>query len=861
MKWREFFGKLFRPGRGGKIDKRKAMTAFTRRYMAFKSLLQANADLAAVLSQLERALNGEIAIDIREARKLPRRAAMLTLRMAECLKTMSDSPRGDLEEACRRIGARMEAELRKHTPGDLKTIALPLSDIDASMAYIVGGKSANLGELGNIMGLPIPRGFALTIKTGTVMLMRNGELFKKIYAHLGKIDSDKPHTIRACANNIMRLIMEEPVPHGVLDSALKAWDEAFGEDSHTVRVAVRSSAVAEDGMQSFAGQYDSVLGVSRDRLADAIRTVISSLFSERALTYRAAHGYALDATGMGLCCVEMVDAVAAGVAFSRHPVDLRSSCAVVHGVYGLGEQVVDGAGAPDQWLVSRATMKIRQKSIAHKTDRMELGRDGETLVRPVLENEADAPSLTDEQAAKIAGMALAIERHYHYPQDVEWAIDRKGCIILLQARPLGFDCASPDYKGDECLVGPDSPRPLLSGGDIAARGVACGPVMRIQANQEESHVAEGSILVVENSSPRLMSLLPKAGALIAENGSLTGHMASLCREFGIPAIFNLPGAASILGDGSLATVDALRGRVYEGEIPQLLELKSLRRGKPTPNTPALTLLRRAAPHILPLHLIDPKSELFTADNCMSLHDIMRFAHEQSYAEMFRFSDTLSDSGDYGMASKLTAPIPLDLYVIDLGGGLRESGKPCVGAEEVVCAPFATLLKGMLNPDVQAKGPRPVNMRGFLSVVGQSMIGANQQAGERFGDRSYALVSDRYLNFSSRVGYHYAVLDSWCGDTVNKNYIRFEFAGGAAGDVQRSRRARCIGRILGELGFSVDVAHDRIRARFQKYPRFEIASRLDQLGRLLIMTRQMDMLMVSEESVEVFATKFLNGEYH
>ena len=172
-----------------------------------------------------------------------------------------------------------------------------------------------------------------------------------------------------------------------------------------------------------------------------------------------------------------------------------------------------------------------------------------------------------------------------------------------------------------------------------------------------------------------------------------------------------------------------------------------------------------------------------------------------------------------------------------------------------------LLEGMLDPDVQAKGPRPVDMRGFLSVMGQTMIGGNNQGGERFGDHSYAIISDRYLLFSSRVGYHYAVLDTWCGDTLNKNYIRFEFAGGAASNERRARRIRCIGIILTELGFTVETAGTRLRARFQKYPRSTTENRLVQMGRLLIMTRQLDMLMVSEQSVQQFAANFLEGKYH
>ena len=271
-------------------------------------------------------------------------------------------------------------------------------------------------------------------------------------------------------------------------------------------------------------------------------------------------------------------------------------------------------------------------------------------------------------------------------------------------------------------------------------------------------------------------------------------------------------------------------------------------------------MRRIAPYILPLHLVDPRADTFTPRHCTSLHDIMRYVHELSYTQMFQISDRVTDNCA-GVASKLTCTVPLDLHIIDLGGGLRNPESRQVTPNDVLSTPLRCVLEGMLNPAVQASGPRPVNMRGFLSVMGQTAIGGNQEGCSRFGQRSYAIVSDRYLNFSSRVGYHYAILDCWCGETLSKNYIRFEFAGGAAANTQRVRRVRCIGLILKELGFTVEITGDRLRARYQKYPRHELCARLDQLGRLLIMTRQMDMLMVDDEAVQAYATKFINGEYH
>jgi pyruvate,water dikinase len=267
-----------------------------------------------------------------------------------------------------------------------------------------------------------------------------------------------------------------------------------------------------------------------------------------------------------------------------------------------------------------------------------------------------------------------------------------------------------------------------------------------------------------------------------------------------------------------------------------------------------------AAFIVPLRLTDPKSPAFAPENCRSLHDIMRFVHELSYAEMFQISDLVSQGE--GCAVKLEASIPLDLYVIDLGGGIAEGAEAAgkIRAEDVVSAPFKGLLKGLLHEELRHRRPRPVELKGFLSVMGEQML-SNTYTAERFGDRSYAIISDKYLNFSSRVGYHYSILDCYCGRTINKNYITFSFKGGAADDVRRNRRARAIARILSELDFTVEVTGDRLDARFQKYEFSVIQEKLDYVGRLLRFTRQMDMLMHSEASVEAIAKSFLEGDYH
>jgi hypothetical protein len=270
-----------------------------------------------------------------------------------------------------------------------------------------------------------------------------------------------------------------------------------------------------------------------------------------------------------------------------------------------------------------------------------------------------------------------------------------------------------------------------------------------------------------------------------------------------------------------------------------------------------TALHDVSRLILPLNLIDPASAGFSPEGCQTLHDVMRFALERSYQEMFAISDLTAEAGNVVM--KLKASLPIDLHIIDLGNGTTAPpGAHSVTPEEIVSAPFKALLGGMLRPEVTFRQPRPINMGGFLSVMGRQML--SPQGGERFGDKSYAVVSARSMGFGSRVGYHYTILDSYCGTTDSKNYISFSFQGGAAGEARRERRVRAIALVLEELGFSVTVQGDMLKSRFQKYPRAIIEDRLDQLGRLWQVARQMDMLMVSEEAVVQFRDDFMNGIY-
>jgi len=181
---------------------------------------------------------------------------------------------------------------------------------------------------------------------------------------------------------------------------------------------------------------------------------------------------------------------------------------------------------------------------------------------------------------------------------------------------------------------------LVENGAVAFPGVGFGKAFLVHADEDLMNFPEGAILVTKHSSPNLVIVMSKARAIITDIGSITGHMASLVREFGIPTILNAGNAATAIATGLEITVDAYSGQVYQGKVPELLNTQ--RNKEPSfKDVPVYQALKRAGDFIVPLRLFDTKSPEFSLEHCKSLQDIMRLVHEFSYLEMFQISDLVS----------------------------------------------------------------------------------------------------------------------------------------------------------------------------------------------------------------------------
>ena len=331
-------------------------------------------------------------------------------------------------------------------------------------------------------------------------------------------------------------------------------------------------------------------------------------------------------------------------------------------------------------------------------------------------------------------------------------------------------------------------------------------------------------------------------AIVTEIGSPAGHMASLCREFGVPTIVGLEGATRYLQPGSEVTVDATGRRVLAGACS--IGPAAARPATPLEGSAVVTRLREVASLIAPLRLTDPRARDFRPADCRTLHDVTRFVHEKLYEAMFGLHTARRALPD---ASRLTCDLPIEIHVFDVGGGLREGlpDKSNVGAEDVTCDPLRAFLTGMLDTRLRWDKPRPLSARGFLSVLGESMAGPPAEA-LKVGRASYAIISDRYLNFSTKAGYHFSTVDTYCGASLNKNYIHFRFAGGGAAEERRIRRVRFLSWVLSRMEFEVQVQGDVLTARLAKYGREAVRQTLARLGQLTMCVRQLDMLMDSDD---------------
>jgi pyruvate,water dikinase len=837
QKLRDMFSKILglHPERSD-ADIQSLRNSFQDHYKSFRSLLTANNNALELMAEMEQALKEGQPFSMAFVRGHCTALTVNIFKMIQHLHELSNGKYSGLTHTFDSISERMEEILARQPKVVGGKLVLSMSEVDIHSTDQAGGKMANLGEIHNRVGLNVPDGFVITAAAAKYFMDSNN-LQDEINRRLKLLDHDDLEDLYTTSASIQQLIANAPLPEDLEQLITQQYEELAGRSSKRILVSMRSSALGEDsGNVSFAGQYRTQLNVSEEFLGQTYKEIVASKYKSQAIVYRTQRGFRHQDVIMCVGCLAMVDGVVSGVMYSRSPRDPRSDWVIINAAPGLASQVVDGSTVTDLFRVSR------------NSPNAVLARELRVKVASSSPDTAESSTLTESQAKDLALIAVRLEKHFGSPQDIEWSIDSSGRIVILQSRPLA-QTALVNVSNEEHMDDDETQTSLLSGGVTASSGAACGPVHIVLSNIDLLQFPKGAVLVVEHPLPEWATLLNRAVAVVSETGHVTAHLATVSREFSIPAIFGIAGATKKLKNGDIITVDAVSCRIYKGCRDDLLETA------PPPSnlmagSPVYRLLEEVLKLVTPLNLINPASPYFRPSSCETYHDLTRFCHEKAVTEMFAFSSRYGF--DEKGAKQLYGDVPFQWWVIDLEDGFRDGvdmKDKWVRIEDIVSLPMLAIWEGMTA--VPWKGPPPVDLKGFGSILFRSTMNPNLEPAVRSSltAKSYFLISRNFCNLSVRLGYHFSLVETHLSDLLTENYVSFQFKGGAADKSRRFVRVQLIKDILEQFDFRVEQKADALIARIEKKSAPFLIERLKVLGYLLIHTRQIDMVMGEQIMVE------------
>lgn len=823
-------------------DPEALRAAFRSRYHSFKVLLTANTRALEAMAELERAARGDRPFGMSLVRANVTAVTVNVFRIIRHLDELAPGKYRSLFDRLREIQERIHREIVGQEVQLADRMVYCLSEVDRDMADIVGSKMANLGEVRKRVGLLVPPGFVISTLAYR-RFMEENDLQAEIDRRLQVRELHEISDLYGLSASVQQLILRSPVPADVAEAIQEAYGKLQREAGQGITVSMRSSALVEDSAgTSFAGQYRSLLNVSRESLLEAYKEILASKYSVAAMAYRYGRGIRDEDVAMCVGCMAMVNAVSGGVMYSRDPLNIRDRSVYINSAWGLPKAVVDGSLTPDLFVVAREPRLEVVKEEIRRKEKAFVCYPKEGVCRlDVTGEQATAPSLSRSQALELATMAIRLEEHYGVPQDIEWALGTDGSLYVLQCRPLQ-QMDTRDGREPSYVAGKLEAEVFLAGGATASPGVGAGPVFRMERDADLLGFPQGAVLVASQALPKWAAVMSRAAAVVTEQGSVTGHLANVAREFGVPALHGVSRAMELLRDGMIVTVDADGLRVYAGRVEELLaqapKRRNLMEGSPVHRT-LLAVMR----HIIPLNLIDPDSPFFRPERCQTLHDITRFAHEKSVEEMFNFGKAhgLSER----TSKQLLCQVPMQWWVLDLEDGIEGEGEEkYVKLEQIRSIPMLALWEGITA--VAWEGPPPVDAKGFMSVMVQaaSNPALDPSMQSPYANRNYFMISRNYCSLSSRFGFHFSGVETLVGDRPQENYVSFQFKGGAADYPRRVARAMFVADILRHYGFKAEVKEDAVFARMEGGDVPFMCSRLRVLGYLIIHTRQLDMVMAN-----------------
>ena len=456
----------------------------------------------------------------------------------------------------------------------------PFAEIGLVDLEDVGGKNSSLGEMISQLaqaGVFVPNGFATTASAYRRFVAGLEDTMSRA---LTDLDTDDVDALAVAGKQIRQAVLELPFPADLEADIRSAYDDLASNDPEA-SFAVRSSATAEDLPEaSFAGQQETFLNVRGiDAVLQAIREVFASLYNDRAIAYRVHHHFEHEAVALSAGVQKMVrsDAGASGVMFTMDTESGFREAVFITSAYGLGEGVVQGAVNPDEFYVYKPALEAGRPAVLKRgiggkatkmvyTDDPAVGRTTEFVDVP----EADRKllSLTDAEVMELARQAVAIEKHYGRPMDIEWGKDGlDGKMYILQARPETVKSRQAGGSVQRFRLAERGS--VLVEGRAIGQKIGAGPVRVLRSIEEMNAFQPGEVLVADMTDPDWEPIMKRASAIITNRGGRTCHAAIIARELGIPAVVGTGNATRELPRGKDVTVSCAEGDtgyVYAGRL-------------------------------------------------------------------------------------------------------------------------------------------------------------------------------------------------------------------------------------------------------------------------------------------------------
>jgi pyruvate,water dikinase len=461
------------------------------------------------------------------------------------------------------------------------------SDIRLRDVTLVGGKNASLGELYSVLsaqGVRVPNGFVLTAHAYREALTTAGA-WERLHRILDDLDKTRIDVLAKRAAEARAVVFDATGTDRLREDIATAYRQLEMEYGANVAVAVRSSATAEDlPTASFAGQHESFLNVrGAGDLFEACRHCFASIFTDRAISYRLDNGFDHFKVALSVGVMKMVraDRASSGVVFTLDTESGFRDVVFVTGVYGLGENIVQGTVDPDEFYVHKPAFLqgkriVLSRSLGRKQMRMVYAPGHDRTKNIAVPKAArERFCINDAEVLTLAQYAIAIEDHYSanaghpMPMDIEWAKDADdGQLYVIQARPETVVSRRAPTALETYSI--KATTPALVSGRAVGEKVAVGRTRVIAEPRELATFQPGEVLVAESTSPDWEPVMKMAAAIVTERGGRTCHAAIVARELGVPAVVGAASAKEMLKSGLLVTVSCAEGdvgRAYEGKLP------------------------------------------------------------------------------------------------------------------------------------------------------------------------------------------------------------------------------------------------------------------------------------------------------